>query len=138
MKMKVSAVKAHNGNKENRKWDKICTDEALFERHSRAKHKKRNEIWTNFSHFLGNRKSQDEFNVHITISKMQTLLYILSILLIINALLLFFSVNRNETKTPKRQQEPPLINKWVEEEKTELAIKKGRWLRMISKNKNWK
>jgi hypothetical protein len=57
---------------------------------------------------------------------MQTLLYILSILLIINALLLFFSVNRNETKTPKRQQEPPLINKWVEEEKTELAIKKGR------------
>ncbi|WP_052143766.1 glycoside hydrolase family 16 protein [Wocania ichthyoenteri] len=25
-------------------------------------HKKSNEIWTNFSHFLGNRKSQDEFN----------------------------------------------------------------------------
>ena len=48
---------------------------------------------------------------------MQTLLYILSILLIINALLLFFSVNRNGTKTPKDQQEPPRpMNKLVKEE----------------------
>jgi hypothetical protein len=52
-------------------------------------------------------------------TKMQTLLYILSILLIINALLLFFSVNRNGTKLPEDLQEPqPPINKRVEEEHT--------------------
>jgi hypothetical protein len=50
---------------------------------------------------------------------MQTLLYILSILLIINALLLFFSVNRNETKTSKELEEPPPpITKLVKEEQT--------------------
>jgi hypothetical protein len=57
---------------------------------------------------------------------MQNIIVAISILLAINALLLIFSVNRNGPKTPKRQQEPPLINKWVEEEQTELAIKKGR------------
>ncbi|HEX9826498.1 MAG TPA: hypothetical protein VGA80_07850 [Flavobacteriaceae bacterium] len=38
---------------------------------------------------------------------MQTLLYILSILLIINALLLIFSVNRDGTKAPEGLQKPP-------------------------------
>jgi hypothetical protein len=55
---------------------------------------------------------------------MQTLLYILSILLIINALLLFFSVNRNGTKTPKDQQEPLPISKRVEEEQTDHGLTK--------------
>ena len=30
--------------------------------HSITMTHKSNEIWVNFSHFLGNRKSQDEFN----------------------------------------------------------------------------
>tara|TARA_R110000868_G_scaffold1389_15_gene10766 strand:+ start:3502 stop:3693 length:192 start_codon:yes stop_codon:yes gene_type:complete len=29
--------------------------------YSKATHKKSNEIWANLNHFLGNRKSQDEF-----------------------------------------------------------------------------
>jgi hypothetical protein len=74
---------------------------------------------TNFSHFLGNRKSQDEFNDHITISKMQNIILAISILLAINALLLIFSVNRNETKTSKElQKPPPPITKLVKEDQT--------------------
>ena len=54
---------------------------------------------------------------------MQTCLYILSILLIINALLLIFSVNRNETKTSKELEEPPPpITKLVKEEQTGYRV----------------
>ncbi len=49
----------------------ICTDEALFVRHSRATHKKSNKIWTNFSHFLGNRKRQDDFNTKSKDARLQ-------------------------------------------------------------------
>ncbi len=39
-----------------------CSDETIFERHSIATHKKIDEIWANFRHFSGNRKSQDQFS----------------------------------------------------------------------------
>uniref|UniRef100_UPI0040470899 hypothetical protein n=1 Tax=Mariniflexile sp. TaxID=1979402 RepID=UPI0040470899 len=39
------------------------SDETVFERHSIATNKKIDEIWANFSHFLGNTKRQDEFKV---------------------------------------------------------------------------
>ena len=50
---------------------------------------------------------------------MQNIIVAITILLVINALLLIFSVNRNEPKTPKALQEPPPpMTKWGKEEKT--------------------
>jgi hypothetical protein len=48
---------------------------------------------------------------------MQNIIVAISILLAINALLLIFSVNRNEPKTSKALEEPPRpMNKLVKEE----------------------
>ncbi|MBQ0732739.1 hypothetical protein [Aquimarina celericrescens] len=45
----------------------ICPDEALFENYSSATGKKSDKMWLNFRHFLGNRKSQDEFYIKLSI-----------------------------------------------------------------------